>query len=344
MEGLVWTGFDRTGPRSTGYRDPSAGVLVLTAHLRAPGNVGELRVGRFVESTGAIRPVQLDGASAIARAPSGTTWEAFGGVPVVSWLGDRSYDWVAGGRLSQSIASRAVFGVSYMQQRDHGELAYHEVGADASAALVRWFDLAGMVAYDVDNPGITDATFSSATPIGPWRFELFGSHRSPGRLLPATSLFSVLGDVPSSTAGATASVAAAPRLDLLTSLAVQSIGGALGVRAFFRSSLKLDDDGHGRLGFEVRREGTVDAHWAGIRAILSAPIGSSLGASTELELARTGNRVGDSGLYPWALVSLSWSWRERWQLAGALEAASTPLYRYELDGLVRLSYRTESAR
>jgi hypothetical protein len=59
-EALVWAG---AKPLMTGD------VLVLTAHLREPHGYGELRAGRFVVTTGAIRPVQIDGGYAIGRAP-----------------------------------------------------------------------------------------------------------------------------------------------------------------------------------------------------------------------------------------------------------------------------------
>src|SRR5207247_1994092 len=63
-ETLVWTGA-RADPTATlGWAGtqtrPSADVLVLTVRLREPRGFGELRGGRFIFSTGAIRPVQID--------------------------------------------------------------------------------------------------------------------------------------------------------------------------------------------------------------------------------------------------------------------------------------------
>ncbi len=65
VEGLVWSG-SRAYPNA----DPTADVLVLSLRLRESHGLGELRTGRFVVATGAIRPVQIDGASALARAKS----------------------------------------------------------------------------------------------------------------------------------------------------------------------------------------------------------------------------------------------------------------------------------
>jgi hypothetical protein len=42
--------------------------------------------------------------------------------------------------------------------------------------------------------------------------------------------------------------------------------------------------------------------------------------------------------WPWGLSALSWRFLDGWEAAGALEASSTPLRRYEADALLRLSY------
>src|SRR3954469_25825841 len=55
-EALVWA-----GARS----ELTGDVLVMTLRLREPHGFGELRGGRFVFASGAIRPVQIDGVSAI---------------------------------------------------------------------------------------------------------------------------------------------------------------------------------------------------------------------------------------------------------------------------------------
>src|SRR5580658_7914956 len=79
-EGLVWAG---TKPGLTGD------VLVLAIHLREPHGYGEVRVGRFVVATGAIFPVQIDGAEVLGRTPWGQSLEAFGGMPVLPRFGAR---------------------------------------------------------------------------------------------------------------------------------------------------------------------------------------------------------------------------------------------------------------
>src|SRR5271165_1982033 len=110
-EALVWSG---AKPSLTGD------VLVLALHLREPHGYGEIRAGRFVLATGAVHPVQIDGVHAIGRTPWGSQLETFGGLPVVPRFGTRSYDWIAGGRVAQSVASEATLGVSYVQRREGG--------------------------------------------------------------------------------------------------------------------------------------------------------------------------------------------------------------------------------
>ena len=99
VEGLVWAG---TKPGVTGD------VLVLALHLREPHGYGDVRVGRFVVATGAIFPVQIDGAEVMTRMPWGSSLEAFGGAPVVPRFGARAYDWLAGARLAHGGISPHV--------------------------------------------------------------------------------------------------------------------------------------------------------------------------------------------------------------------------------------------
>jgi len=331
-EGLVWSG---AKPNAT------ADVLVLTVRVREPHGYGEVRAGRFVVATGAILPVPIDGAEAIARTRSGATVEAFGGVPVVPRFGARAYDWIVGGRVAQSVASRAKLGVSYVQRREDGEVANDEVGADLAIEPVAWFDLAARAAYNLTYPGVSDALASAAGRWGPWRVEIFASQRSPSRLLPATSLFSVLGDFPSQMLGSTMRWKAAPRLDLLASGAAQSVGGRLGGNGWARGSLRLDDRGAGTLGLEIRRQDVDQARWTGVRAVLSMPLGRGFRYSSEVEVVVPDQPNGRGAAWPWGLVALSWRSRTGWEVASGFEASSTPQHRYETDALVRVSRTLE---
>jgi hypothetical protein len=329
VEGLVWAG---AKPSVTGD------VLVLAVRVKEPHGYGEVRAGRFVVATGAVRPVQIDGAEAVARAPWGSTVETFGGLPVVPRFGAREYDWLVGGRVAQSLASRATLGVSYVQRREDGEISDEEIGADFATAPVRWLDVAARGSYDLTSPGIADALLSAATRVEDWRFELFAADRSPSRLLPATSLFSVLGDFPSQSVGGTVKWRAAPRLDLLASGAGQDVGGALGGNGWVRASLRLDDRGEGNMGLELRREDVSTAQWSGVRVLCAQPLGRGFRYSTELEIVVPDHPDGRGVAWPWGLMALSWRSRNTWEIAGALEASSTPQHRYETDALVRVAY------
>jgi hypothetical protein len=331
VEGLVWAGWAGT-PSATGD------VLTLVVHLREPHGYAEARVGRFILATGAVHPVQIDGAHVIARAPWGSVVETFGGIPVVPRFGARDYDWLVGGRVAETLASAATLGVSYVQRREDGEIANEEVGADVAVAPAAWCDLAAFGAYDLTSPGLAEARVSAAARWSDWRFELFGSKVSPGRLLPATSLFSVLGDMPSETIGGTVRWRAAPRLDLLASGAGQDVAAGLGGNGWLRATLRLDDRGNGSLGLEVRRMAVPGAQWTGVRGIAALPLGQGFRYSNEIEIVVPDNPDGRGAAWPWALSALSWRSRTGWEVAGALEASSTPQQRYEADALLRLTY------
>ncbi len=332
-EALAWLGSGRSS--SDGVGD----VLTLVVRLRDPSGHFDMRIGRFLEATGAIRPLHLDGATATARSPWGTSVEGFGGAPVVPRFGERAYDWAVGGRVAQSIADRASVGVAYVQRRDYGAIADEEVGVDAAAVPVSWLDIAARASRDVVSKGITDALASVALKTRDVRLELFGTRRSPSRLLPATSIFSVLGDVPSSRLGTSIRWRAAPRLDLLGSGAAQEQAGRVGADLTLRATLRTDDDGEGSLGLELRRQAVPDAAWTGVRGVGIVPLKANvLRASTEVEIAAP-DRPGRRGsLWPWVLVAITWRVTSAWDLAVATEAGATSTTTRELNALMRASY------
>jgi hypothetical protein len=332
-EALVWAGA-RT--------DVTGDVLVMTLRLREPNGYGELRGGRFVFATGAIRPVQIDGVSAIGRLPWGLTVEAVSGLTVAPRFGLRAADWLTGGRVAQSVASHMTVGASYVRQNTREGLTNEEIGADLAAVPFKWLDVASRGAYDLTSPGVADALVSAAARWTAWRVELFASHRSPSRLLPATSLFSVLGDFPSQVAGTTIRWEAAPRLDLLATGAGQDLGGELGGYGTLRSTLRLDDRGDGSIGLELRRQDVSAVHWSGVRLIATERLGAHFRASTELEVARADDPGDRGAAWPWGLAALTWSSGSGWEASAAGEAGSTPQYRFEVNGLVRLSYALEA--
>lgn len=331
-EGLAWLGAGVGGDTAAGD------VLTLVVKLRDPSGHGELRVGRLMVTMGSVRPLQLDGASALGRTPWGTSLEAFGGTPVVPRFGERAYDWAVGGRLAQSIGDKAKVGVAYLHQRDHGDLAAEEVGADLAIAPTRAFDLAARSAYDLVSWGLVDALLSASLRISTLRFEAFVTRRSPSRLLPATSLFSVLGDAPATRGGATVRWNAAPRLDVLGSGAVYVQDARTGFDAYVRANLRTDDEGKGVLGLELRRQGVPKSGWTGIRATAVVPVVSRLRASTELELAAADHPDARGAVWPWALLAMTYRASDRWDMALATEVASRPAVSREVVGLFRASY------
>lgn len=331
-EGLAWLGAGVGG--ETGAGD----VLTLVVKLRDPTGHGEVRIGRLMATMGSVRPLQLDGASVLGRTPWGTSLEAFGGAPVVPRFGERAYDWAVGGRLAQSIGDKAKVGVAYLHQRDHGDLAAEEVGADLAIAPTRSFDLAARSAYDLVSWGLVDALLSASLRFASLRFEAFVTRRSPSRLLPATSLFSVLGDAPATRGGATVRWNAAPRLDVIGSGAVYVQDARTGFDAFVRANLRTDDEGKGVLGLELRRQGVPKSGWTGIRATAVVPVVPRLRASTELELAAADHPDARGAVWPWALLAMTYRASDRWDMALATEVASRPAVSREVVGLFRASY------
>ncbi|HUJ58341.1 MAG TPA: hypothetical protein VLX92_07610 [Kofleriaceae bacterium] len=347
-EAVVWTGqtTSTAGDRAAGD------VLVVALHARTRDGRATATVGRFVVSLGALRPVQIDGARGRVRLPYAIDVEAYAGIPVLPDLTtSRTWDWVTGGRVARRVGDWGSLGVAYMQQRSDGELATEEVGVDAGAALGKHADLAGKLAYDVANPGLAEATLGASDRIGSLRGEAYATYISASHILPATSLFSVLGDVPAVRVGTTWTWRAAPRLDVAADLAIRrsdgdaidgptvtspgETGEVIAPAVVLRGTLRLDDRGASALGGELRRDGAGDSGWTGARATARLALPYALALSTELELAVPDRDRGLGRVWPWALAALSRSWGP-WHAAVAIEAQSSPEDHSRLDGLVQL--------
>jgi hypothetical protein len=187
------------------------------------------------------------------------------------------------------------------------------------------------------NPGLTEASASLAGRLGTLRPELYATYRSPSRLLPATSLFSALGDTPSQVFGFAVPWRMFPRLDVLPMGAARVVDGDVGYDATLRTTLRFDDKGDGAILVELRRQDSAPERWTGVRTAVRVPITARLRWSTELELVRPDDSRGRGELWPWGLVAMRWIPIDQWEIAGAVESASTPLHNFELNGMVRLS-------
>jgi hypothetical protein len=318
--------------------DKAGDVMVASVRAREPNGYGEARIGRMLVSVGALRPIHIDGADATARGPWGTSVEAFVGMPVVSNFQPRDYDWATGGRLAQRIGPYGTVGISYLQMRETGALSFEELGIDAALQPMSWLDAAFTGAVDLESLALADAHLSLAARFSTVRVELFAVRRSPSHLLPATSLFSALGDVPSERAGGSILWKPAPRLDLLGEGSAESLGGLLGAQALVRATLRLDDKGAGAVAVEGRRQSTPAASWTGVRGTARLPLSRLFTAATELELVAPDEARGRGLVWPWGLVALRFKLQPQWELAGAFEASASPTATSALSGLLRASY------
>jgi hypothetical protein len=350
-DAVVWLG---TG-------DHPGDVMVASVRAVEPHGFGEMRAGRFLETAGGLRPLHIDGGDVIVRAPWGTSVEAFGGAPVVSEFQTREFDWAAGGRVAQRIGRYGTIGVGYLQIREAGAVTFAELGMDATVTPARWLDAAFSGSMDLLSPALADARVSLSTRFSSVRLELFGVRRSPSHLLPATSLFSALGDVPAQRAGGSLLWKAAPRLDILAQGSVEELSGAespdtvktpvtpipaqVGGAGMLRATLRLDDKGDGALAIEGRRQsvpswpGVPSASWTGVRGTARIPINRFFIASTELELVVPDEPRGRGMIWPWGLVALKFMPEPKWEIAGALEAGASPTAVSEVSGIFRVSYQ-----
>ena len=341
-EAVVWTGAGTIGDTAR------ADVLVIALRARTLDGRASTRIGRFVESLGALRPVQLDGAAARVVLPYRIEAEAFAGIPVVPVLPEtqpfgsltqgRAWDWITGGRLARRIGDFGSVGIAYAEQRGDGELVSEEVGVDGGASLGKRDDLGAKLAYDLANPGVAEASLTASHRFDALRVELYSSYRAASHLLPATSLFSVLGDMPAERAGTTVTWKAAPRLDVGGDLGVRYAAGDTAPEVVARAKLRLDDRGTSAITGELRRDGVGDDMWTGARCAARIALPRSLLVSTELELVVPDHDRGLGAVWPWTLVAFGWD-DGTWHTAVAGEASASPTDRGRVDVLVQLGRR-----
>jgi hypothetical protein len=312
-------------------------VVAVDAHSQDGRMAG--RLGRFVSVLGALRPVQVDGGALRLRLPLALDAELTGGVPVLPGLAThRAWDWLVGGRVARRLGDWGSAGIAYEQRRDAGRLVTEEIGVDAGAALGSHDDAGARLAYDVANPGVAEISLTASHRGKRVRGELYASYRAASHLLPATSLFSVLGDVPAERAGAVITWTAAPRLDVIADAGIRRVDADVAPELVFRARLKLDPRGASALSAELGRSGIGADAWTGARAAGRVALPHALAISTELELVRPDEPRGRGALWPWALGAISWD-RGAWQAAVAIEASASPEYLSRVDALFQLGRR-----
>lgn len=334
VETSVWMGASR---------DPSVvgDVLTLSANMRDAQSGSQLRLGRMLVAAGAIRPIHLDGIRGVARAAGGTSAEAFAGAPVVRRFDYKVFDFAAGGRLAQSFSDVAVVGGSYLQRRTSGQTSDEEAGIDAAFSPRRYLTAAFRWAFDLNSRGTSEALASLSAQSRDARAEVFLTHRSPGRMLPSTSLFSVLGDIPATALGTSGRFRMFPRLELSASGSGQFQGTTVGGQGYARATLALDDVFDNIVAGEVRRVSFGESRWTGFRVLASKSLSKVFRLATELELV-VPDRPRDRGsVWPWGLVALGLRPSPRWDFALGTEASSGPQYRGELNVLLRGTYMFE---
>ena len=335
-EAVVWTAANPLPGEHAGD------VLVVALRAHTADGLASTQLGRFVAVLGAIRPLQIDGAAGRVQLPHSFYTEAYAGVPVVPGLGtSRAWDWVVGGRVARKLGDYGSVGLAMMEQRDDGRLASEEVGADAGFALGKRDDLAARLAYDLANPAIADAEITARhVHDKSLRFDLYAGYRAASHLLPATSLFTVLGDIPAERGGARATWKAAPRLEVSADAGVRRVDEDLAPALATRARLALDDTNRSAVTCELRRDGASDDAWTGVSGAARIALPYALSASTELELVIPDNDRTPDGRYrgsawPWALAALGWD-SGVWHAAAAVEAASSPETRKRIDALLSL--------
>lgn len=331
-EALVWAGGGELG----GELD----ALVAAISVMHPEGYADARLGRMLLTTGGLRPVHADGLQVVARLPTRTSVEAYVGSPVKPNFEVRSFDWLVGARVGQTVADVLVLGVAHLYQHESGLRSDHELAVDLAFTPLEAFGLSVRGAYDLIQSGPSELVATASLRLGALRFDARGSYRNATRILPATSLFTVLGNQEAGVGALRAFWRAAPRLDLYVDGGLRSTATGVGEDLTAHALLRTDARGDGYLGAELRRLGVPGAGWLGVRAFARVPLHPLVAVSFEGELVRPD--AGDRGsLWPWGLLALSTRPADGLELAVGVEARSSPEVVHAVDGILRLAYTGE---
>jgi hypothetical protein len=229
-----------------------------------------------------------------------------------------------------------------VQRRDDGQLDDEELGADLRADPVSWLDLQLVGSWDLVHKGLAETRASAqAHDDDGSALQLFASRRVAAHLLPATSLFSVISDAPSSELGSDGLLHLFPRLDVGATLALEARDDDLGYRTAARTTLRFGDEPGavgGDLSVEATRRKLGRDGYTGCVVRVQWPIARRLFAHASAELVAA-DHPGDRGaVWPWTRVGARYALGESWSLAGAVGAKASPEREHEIEGLLRVSY------
>jgi hypothetical protein len=332
-EAQAWAG------RSPSAEGGNGDVVVLALRAQDAEGRAQATGGRFVLTTGAIRPVHIDGGYVRGQIPQGFAIEGFGGVPVTPRFSSRAYDWLVGGRASQRFGSIGVLGASFVERRDHGRRIDQEIGCDLTLYLMPSLSTAGRASYDLVSRGLSEIQVTGAWGSSLKRLEAFVAVRNPSLILPATSLFSVLSNVPSAQGGMTGRMRVAPRLTLDALLAYRAASETYGIRAKLGARLWLDDEGKGALEGEVTRDGVQGSEWTGLRALAYHDLFAGIRLNGEVELVIADDTRNGSRVWPWGRLSTRYLLRDTWLFSAGVEGSASPEFVKVFQALLRVGYQ-----
>ena len=166
----------------------------------------ELRLGRQFVSAGTAIYDQIDGLFVRYRTPWRVDLTAFGGLntgirftrqPWAVSQNDLRYagNWTAGGRVGYRLKDWANVGVSYRHKRYDGELAFHEIGWDASVHAYQRVTLLSDGVFEMTAQRLKEAKASVRVELTKKLIAIAGYRFSePNLFIPRTSIFAVISD------------------------------------------------------------------------------------------------------------------------------------------------------
>jgi hypothetical protein len=296
---------------------------------------------RFVH----VGPVaeRLDGVQVQADPVDWLGVQLFGGVPVVSQVGERDGDWGYGGRVYGGYRPYFEVGASYAGFLEKGAFDRQRIGGDLSVFPAAWLDVLGHAYFDVLYGSLYDARATLvARPVKDLALRAEFEHAMPSATLGMGSIFSVFSFDTITRLGGEARYTAARRVALDASYQrylyderdpADRYGGGVAV---LWGAARENQAGLGAARLAREDNGTIE-----LRAYLAQRASFGLYGAVDAIVYLLDDRVRDVNSGIAGSASLGWSFREGMTLQATGSYRGGPYDASDVRGLVKFAYNVD---
>ena len=298
----------------------------------------EFRLGRQIMVGGAARVTQMDGLSLTGLAPYGFGLNVYGGAPVTQHFDDvHRGDAMVGARAFWRYSMATELGLSIIDVLDRGLANRRDAAFDARVAAGRALVFSGYALYSLIELRFAEAQLAATwTPLRQLELSADAHHTAPDLFLPRTSIFAVFSNETHDEYGGTAFVRPLRWLRIAGDYHFISSSDGTGHRGGAKAT--VSPTSATTVGLELRdltetAGGYFQTRLFGIRRI--AP---TLTATLDADFYLLERPINGQNSSFTAAGTVAWDFSAGWRLVLSGLADRTPLYAWNLEGMLKLVY------